>query len=152
MKIAIEHLNLDELKSFLREQAEDAFPDLKDAARLNMLAEKWHDFAEFCTCREDSGRLVGMIAFYANRQDCDVAYIPHVYISMKYRGTGTFTSMLNQVTNYVYENGFGHVRLEVHKDNIRAQKAYLNNGFQIDGNDSDKSIYMKYTIDKYDRV
>ena len=30
MIIAIEYLQIEELKAFLREQAEDAFPDLKD--------------------------------------------------------------------------------------------------------------------------
>ena len=57
MNITIEQLQLPELKAFLREQADDAFPDLKDEHRLKKLAEKWHTYAEFCICRDENYRL-----------------------------------------------------------------------------------------------
>ena len=130
MIIAIEQLQLPELEAFLREQADDAFPSLKDEQHLHSLAEKWHTYAEFCTCR-DGDKLVGMIAFYANQPDGGEAYIPHVYISSIQRGRGIFSKMLDSVTASVKHKKYSKMRLEVDKDNTSAQRAYLKVGFQF---------------------
>lgn len=145
MNIAIEQLQLDELKAFLREQAEDAFPDLKDEQRLNMLAEKWATNAEFCVCRDEKNLLVGMIAFYDNQPESGIAYIPHVYVSIEYRRNGFFTSMLDIVSSYVKEKGFHEIRLEVDKQNKCAQHSYQSNGFIImcSSNSKGNSFYMR---------
>lgn len=146
MNIAIEQLELDELRSFLREQADDAFPDLKDEQRLNMLAEKWFDKAEFCTCRNAEGGLIGMIAFYANRPVEAVAYIPHVYVNRECRGKKIFTIMLRAIEEYVKNKGFGIMRLEVQKSNETAQRTYLHYGFSFFGEANGDSLYMQYLI------
>lgn len=146
MKIAIEPLPLEELKAFLREQADDAFPDLKEEQRLVMLSEKWHAYAEFCTCRNEEGRLVGMIAFYANQPESGVVYIPHVYVSGNYRGQNLMSSMLNTIKEYVKGKGFMYMRLEVQKDNERAQRAYFHYGFSNSDEASEKSVFMQYKI------
>lgn len=146
MRIAIEQLQLFELQSFLREQAEDTFPDLKDEERLRVLSEKWHSHAEFCTCRNDDGRLVGMIAFYANQPEGGVVYIPHVYVRSTCRGQRIMTSMLQIVEENVKEKGFKSLRLEVHKSNEIAQRAYTHYGFSYCGEASDKSIFMHLII------
>lgn len=148
MKITIEQLQLDELQSFLREQADDTFPDLKDEQRLAMLSEKWHSHAEFCTCRNDEGRLVGMIAFYANRPEEKVVYIPHVYVSGQFRGQQLMTSMLHIIEEYVQGKGFKYLRLEVKRNNEMAQRAYLHYGFSrlMEAEASDNSFFMQYSI------
>lgn len=147
MIISIEQLSLEELRAFLREQADDTFPALKDEQHLNMLAEKWCKYAEFCTCRDENKQLVGIIAFYANQLG-GVAYIPHVYVSPNFRGKGIFTGLLHKVLEYVKGKGYTCLRLEVESNNLRAQKAYQKNGFRIDGNATDISIYMK--LESYD--
>lgn len=131
MTIAIEHLSLQQLKVFLREQALDTFPALQDESRLTMLAEKWHEYAEFCICRDDSGQLVGMIAFYANQPETGIAYIPHVYVNGNLRGKGLFLQMLERITDDIKLKGYSSIKLEVNKNNMRAQKAYLKNGFRF---------------------
>lgn len=146
MNITIEHLQLDELKAFLRIQADDAFPDLKDEERLNRLAEKWQKHADFCTCRNKGGSLVGMIAFYANQPENGVVHVPHVYVSINFRGQNLMSSMLNTIKAYVEDKGFMNMRLEVHKDNERAQRAYLNYGFTFTGDTTDKSVFLQYNI------
>lgn len=146
MKIAIEPLPLEELQAFLREQAEDAFPDLKDEQRLTMLSEKWHANAEFCICCNGEGRLVGMIAFYANQPESGVVYIPHVYVSVAHRGQNLMSSMLNTIKEYVKKRGFLYMRLEVEKSNERAHKAYAHYGFSVVGDATVKSIFMQYKI------
>lgn len=131
MIFQIEQLGLEEMSVFLRMQAEDSFPDLKDEDRLKMLAEKWSNNAECSTCRDDNGNLIGMIAFYANGKGVDFAYIPHLYVSPMYRRKGVFSKMLEFVERYITEKGFHEIRLEVAKHNNRAQHSYQCNGFDI---------------------
>ena len=151
MTVAIEHLSLDELKLFLREQAQDAFPSLRDEDRLNLLAEKWQGHAEFCTCRLDNG-LVGMVAFYANQPENGIVYLPHVYVRSECRGQKIMTSMLQKIEEYSKEKGFISFRLEVLKSNEIAKKAYSHYGFSYLGEASDKSIYLQLNFPKNDRM
>lgn len=146
MTFKIERLKLEELRAFLRKQADDAFPDLKDEVRLNMLAEKWAVNAEVCTCRDDNGSLIGMIAFYANRPENAVAYVPHVYVNSEYRGKNLFSSMLQLVEDYVKEKGFRIIQLEVRKNNEKAQRAYFHNGFRLIGEGSEDSYYLQFEV------
>ena len=148
MIFQIERLGFEELSAFLRLQAEDSFPDLKEEERLNLLAEKWSKYAECSTCRNDDGHLIGMIAFYANAQGVEFAYIPHVYVSPKYRCKGIFSCMLEMVEKYTKEKGFFEIRLEVDKQNKRAQQSYQCNGFDImpSQNPDIQSFYMSKKI------
>lgn len=145
MTIAIEQLSLPELKSFLREQAQDAFPSLRDEDKLNVLAEKWQSHAEFCTCRLDN-RLVGMVAFYANDSETGLAYIPHVYVSPFHRREGLFSKMLKLIEESITTRGFTKIKLEVDKNNLNAQAVYQKNGFSIIGETSLTSLYMTKII------
>ena len=143
MTFQIEKVDSDELRAFLRLQAEDSFPDLKDEDRLKMLAEKWANNAECATCRDNDGNWVGMIAFYANGQGADFAYIPHVYVLPEYRKKGLFTLMLDIVAKHVRAKGYTEIRLEVEKGNRIAQKTYLKNGFFMVGLASARSMFMQ---------
>lgn len=148
MNIIIEHLSLLELKEFLREQSLDTFPDLKDEPLLNMLAEKWYAHAEFCTCREETGLLVGMVAFYANRPETQLAFTPHAYVSKNYRRKSLFTEMLNLVKRYIASKGFSSIRLEVKVDNHDALKTFKKNGFYVIncGNINNKKLVMQLEL------
>ncbi len=146
MTLAIERLKLEEMGAFMRIQANDTFPDLKDERRLNMLAKKWITFAESCTCRDDEGCLVGIIVFYANRPNEAVAFIPHVYVSREYRGRRIFSSMLHLVQDYVSEKGFRLIRLEVKKSNETAEKVYSQYGFTPMKDSSEDAVYMQFEI------
>jgi len=72
-----------------------------------------------------------MIAFYANRPEEAVVYIPHVYVSPLYRHQGLFTQMLKIAKEHVKQKGFITMRLEVNNNNMQAQNAYLRNGFHF---------------------
>ena len=141
MEITIEQLLFDELLPYLRRQADEAFPSLKDGRRSRLLAKKWCESARFCTCRDVEGCLIGMIVYYANRPETGIAYISHVYINTGFRGKGLFSRLLLCVKADVMHNGFNQIQLEVQKDNIRAQHVYLKSGFQI-GEETDESYYL----------
>ena len=46
----IEPISYNELLTYMRQQAEEAFPSLKDEERLQAFAAKLHQNAEFCLC------------------------------------------------------------------------------------------------------
>ena len=146
MIFQIEQLGLEELCTFLRLQAEDSFPDLKDEARLKMLAVKWSTKADSSTCRNDEGQLIGMIAFYANGEGTDFAYIPHVYVSPEYRHQGLFAKMLQMMEMYVKQKGFVKIKLEVNNGNVIAKNSYLRQGFVEDVIAQESTIYMVKSI------
>lgn len=137
----IESITFEELLHYMRFQANEAFPSLRDENRLLTFATKLHDNAEFCLYR-DEGKVVGMIAFYANRRGASFAYIPHIYVEPKYRGLGVFSQMLHKIEDYVKSKGFSEIKLEVNKNNQRAQHAYHNHGFIESNEASASSIYM----------
>jgi ribosomal-protein-alanine N-acetyltransferase len=87
-----------------------------------------------------------MIAFYANEQSADFAYIPHVYVSPGYRDIGVFSRLLNSVVGYVKRKGLSEIRLEVRIDNNIAQSAYKKNGFVQCGSVNPNSIYMSLIL------
>ena len=142
MVITIEQLSFEELSAFLRKQADDAFPELKDEEKLDMLAKKWSSNAECCTCRGIDGSLKGIVVFYANGIGSDFAYIPHVYVSPSHQRKGLFTRMFEVVVGYVKLKGVSEIRLEVGNDNQRAEMAYLKNGFIKGQPASPKSVFM----------
>lgn len=137
----LEQISLEELIAFMRFQADEAFSSLKDENKLHTFASKLHDNADFCISR-DEGILVGMIAYYANGQGADFAYIPHVYVSPEYRKMKLFATMLNRVELDVRQKGFTEIRLEVSKDNTIAQSAYSRNGFLPIEIENSDSIFM----------
>ena len=141
----IETVDIQELQAYMRLQAEDAFPVFKDEEWLRSFSAKLHAHAEFCICR-DGGRPVGMIAFYANGQGADFAYISHVYVSPDYRKQGTFSRMLDAVKAYSISKGFTEIRLEVNNDNKSACSAYSRKGFVQKEAASDHSFYMALVL------
>lgn len=141
----IESISLEELLNYMHFQADEAFPTLKNEEGLLIFATKLHNYAEFCVCRNND-KLIGMIAFYANGQGADFAYIPHVYVSPNFRKMGLFSRMLNTIEEYVRKKGFSEIRLEVENDNKDAQSAYLRNGFSHVKIASPHSVYLKKTL------
>ena len=146
MTFSIERIQLPELLGFLFTQEEDTFPERKEEKRLKMLAEKWCEYAEFCTCRGDDGKLVGMIAFYANRPDTRTAFIIRVYVSPLSRRIGIFHKMLHLVQNHIKQSGYTHLRLEVMKNNAIAQKAYLKHGFHYEKDSNSQTYFMQKNL------
>ncbi len=124
----IESIEYDEFLAYMRSQADDGFPTFKNEEWVQTFATKLHTHAYFCFCR-DCGKLVGMIAFYANGQGADFAYIPHVHVSSLYRRMGLFTKMLLEVENTCRRKSFNEIRLEVRDVRKDAIKAYMKNYF-----------------------
>ena len=141
----IEKPDYEELVSFMRYQVDDAFPHLRGEQRMLAFTDKLYAHADFCFCR-DEGRLVGMIAYYANGIGADFAYLAQVYVSPDYRCQGLCSRMLDLVVQNSKTKGFQEIRLEVYKYNEYAQHYYSNRGFVTMSDSSPETFLMRKSI------
>lgn len=143
----IEKPDYNELLEYMRFQIDDAFPLLRGEERIKSFTEKLFSHADFCFCRNE-GRLVGMIAYYANGRGANFAYLAQAYVSPGYRKEGLYTRMLNIVTNDVKNKGFYEIQLEVVSQNEISLCCHLRKGFKIINSDmpNAQSYFMSKTI------
>ena len=143
----IEKPDYKELLNYMRMQIEDAFPLLRGEERIKAFTDKLYAHAEFCFCREN-GKLVGMIAYYANGKGADFAYLAQAYVSPDYRKKGLFFRMLNVVEEDARIKGFQQICLEVDYQNEIAQRCYSHHGFRVmqTDNQNSHSFFMNKTF------
>lgn len=134
-----------EFLNYMRYQIDDAFPHLRGEERTISFTDKLYAHANFCFCR-NNGHLVGMIAYYANGEGADFAYLAQVYVSPDYRRIGLCSRMLDFVTQDVRSKGFQEIRLEVYKNDAKSQHCYMRNGFLAMDIAKPDTIYMYKTI------
>lgn len=134
-----------ELLGYMHFQIADAFPALQGKERTKAFIDKLYANADFCFCRDD-GHLVGMIAYYANGEGADFAYIAQVYVSPDYRRQGLFTRMLDLVVRDALRKGFLEIRLEVYKNDKVAQRCYAENGFVTMEMAQQDTLYMRKPV------
>ena len=134
-----------ELLRYMHYQVTDAFPHLRGDQRTKVFTDKLYAHADFCFCR-DEGQLVGMIAYYANGEGADFAYLVQIYVSPDYRRMGLFSRMLDLISQDARSKGFHEMRLEVYKYNAEAQCCYKHNGFRAMDIAKPETLYMNKMI------
>lgn len=135
----------EELLSYMRYQVADAFPHLRGEQRTKAFTDKLYAHADFCYCR-DEGKLVGMIAYYANGEGANFVYLAQGYVSPDYRRMGLFSLMLDLIAKDARSKGFHEMRLEVYKYNAEAQCCYRHNGFLTKDIAKPETLFMRKTI------
>lgn len=78
---------------------------------------------------EENGEIAGINMFYANDDVKKQAWISLICVSEKYRRAGVATSLLKMSEDISLNNGMKYLLLHVHKDNVKAIKAYEKYGF-----------------------
>jgi ribosomal protein S18 acetylase RimI-like enzyme len=61
------------------------------------------------------------------------AWLAGVYVAPAYRGSGLLAELADRCAGWAREHGMTVLRLEVHEDNARAQRAYARLGFAATG-------------------
>ena len=135
----------EELLLYMQYQVADAFPHLRGEQRTKAFTDKLYAHADFCFCR-DEGLPIGMIAYYANGEGADFAYLAQVYVSPDYRRMGLCSRMLELVAQNARSKGFQEIRLEVYKYNMYAQHYYMNHGFLAMHDARPETLLMRKTI------
>lgn len=141
----IEKPDYAELLRYMYFQVADAFPHLRGKQRTKAFTDKLYAHADFCFCRDES-QLVGMIAYYANGEGADFAFLAQVYVSPGYRQKRLCSRMLDLVTQDAKSKGFHEIRLEVYKYNEYAQHYYANRGFVRMDDASPETLLMRKNI------
>jgi len=136
----------EELLRYMHYQVAEAFPHLRGEQRTKDFTDKLYAHACFCFCR-DEGHLVGMIAYYANGEGADFAYLAQVYVSPDYRRMGLCSRMLDLVAQDAGSKSFQEIRLEVYKYNKEAQHYYTDHGFVTMHENPDTLLLRKVIYD-----
>jgi ribosomal protein S18 acetylase RimI-like enzyme len=93
-----------------------------------------------CNC----GNLQGFIAYYDNDNKKETAYLTMIAIEPDNQGMGYGKNLLNLSINNLKYKGFKKYKLEVLKNNIKANVLYEELGFRIIQDNDDKIFMEKY--------
>lgn len=96
----------------------------------------------------DMGNPVSIIAGYFNDEATQTAYLSMLAVAEKYQGKGLASSLLSEFEDYAVKSAMAYVKLEVRKNNFVAQKLYSKFGYQVIGDASDTSFYMRKKLEK----
>lgn len=114
-------------------------PSLSSRVNLHDYAKKLHDNGSLFEAYID-GKLVALVAMYANDNVTKKAYITYVYCKKEYRKLGIANQLIKNAFEKLKENNFKSVSLEVTTDNIPAVNLYKKFGFEITNLQSQNSL------------
>lgn len=115
-----------DIESHLMEVSDSFVPNLSSYVDIKQYAVKLFEKAQRIEVWENN-RLVGLLAYYQDFNDMS-AFITNVSIEKGYLGGGLATEMINKMIDAI-RGTLGVIRLEVNKNNKRALRFYLKNGF-----------------------
>lgn len=129
-----------QIEDMIREEQNLKGKDFIDVGDLNNYVDKIRNRAELITHIVE-GACVGFIAFYANDEAKENAFVTMVMIRSNMRGKKIASSLLTAVLENMTSRGFKFCNLEVKTNNTNAIKLYENFGFKIKSINSN-SIFM----------
>lgn len=129
-----------QIEDMIREEQKLKGKDFIDVGNLNNYIDKIKNKAELIAHIVE-GVCVGFIAFYANDETQENAFITMVMIRSDMRGRKIAGSLLTAVLENLKSRGFKFCNLEVRTNNTNAIKLYENFGFKIKSINSN-SIFM----------
>lgn len=129
----------EELFEFIKSSDFEFNPSLSSRVNLQDYAKKLHDNGSLFEAYID-GKLVALVAMYANDNVTKKAYITYVYCKKEYRKLGIANQLIKNAFEKLKENNFKSVSLEVTTDNIPAVNLYKKFGFEITNLQSQNSL------------
>lgn len=120
-----------EIFEFLRQVDDDFSIPLSKKEDLDVLAQKFFDFADVLTVRDSDNQIIGLLAGYLKNAQSKVGYISVVAIKREFRGIGLSKKMLKKYLVFAenMKRELDAVELYTTSDNIRAMKTYKSVGF-----------------------
>lgn len=91
--------------------------------------------------------VIGYAVLYANNLSENEGYLTLIAVLPEYQGKNIGLDLLLACCDIAHSRGMMRLRLEVKKDNEKAIRFYLKNGFCFDGHCSDQSEYMVKLLD-----
>jgi GNAT superfamily N-acetyltransferase len=96
------------------------------------------DARQFVAVTDDGGWVGTAVALVEKAGDVDFhgaviaetgGHVVGVYVAPEHRGRGVIDSLLDAATDWLRQLGLGRARLNVHADNVRAQRSYARSEF-----------------------
>lgn len=92
--------------------------------------------------------VLGYAVLYANNLSEYEGYLTLIAVLPEYQGKKVGQTLLLECCDIAYNRGMKRVKLEVKRDNEKAIRFYLKNGFTFDKHCSDQSDYMVKLLDQ----
>ena len=134
--------DVEELTHILESYLEDMPHFLEKIESLNDYARKVLRYGNVYVIKSEAGRK-GFIIFYANDRNENKAYVSLIAVSKEFRRQKIGTKLLSVCERVSKEMGMNGVRLEVDRDNTKAQKFYESIGFYVQKDTGADSFYME---------
>ncbi|NLF61863.1 MAG: GNAT family N-acetyltransferase [Lentisphaerae bacterium] len=94
-----------------------------------VMEREYDEGVSFCGVFDEE-KPIGYLAWGRSDSAPDTAKLHKCYLLPEYQGKGIGSMMLNKAKVYAKEAGFAKLRLNVNRNNAKAIKAYVRNGFQ----------------------
>lgn len=124
----------DELASFLISVDNDFPVSLSRKVDIDEYAVKLLNCGFAVGARDETGRLCGVAAGYANDFENLVAYLSVIAVAADYRGQGLSSDLLTSFESHSIDEGMASMSLQTHSSNVRAIKFYQHMGYCVDLN------------------
>ena len=124
--IRIENVNEEKQIYQIMEHLSSCF--FSSSVNRAMLSKKIAQFGRFLVCYDDNN-IAGFVGYYANDTRGKAGYLTTIVVSQSYQGLGIGNTLLHACLDDCRKKGMTKCRLEVRKDNLKAQRFYSARGF-----------------------
>lgn len=134
------------LISFVHALNEDFMPKLSSRVDIDRWVRKIIQLGRIIIAKQD-GKIVGLIAFYANNREVSKGYISYVAVSTEYRKQGIATGLLQRC--FVQSKLAGMKAIGIHTNNPDVNRFYLKKGFNLQKQEElPKYKLIRYHLEK----
>ncbi|MHA1785410.1 MAG: GNAT family N-acetyltransferase [Candidatus Helarchaeota archaeon] len=130
VEIRIQKIPQIRIRKYLEENSDIFIPPLKTRIDIETFSNKIYTNA-IHICAFDNDKLIGFLASYFNHPQNEFGYITTISVSHEYQNKGIASKLLIEAFSYARLNNFNRIRLEVHKNNLRAIDFYKMKGFDF---------------------
>lgn len=96
---------------------------------FNEIAEKFLNHGNIIYCRDKIGNLIGLVVFYADRKNYELAYETYIGVLKKYQGYGIAKELMKREIEKCKQLGMKGLLTSSHKDNYKKIKLNIKIGF-----------------------
>jgi ribosomal protein S18 acetylase RimI-like enzyme len=122
-----------EIRSHLLSCDADFIPRLSERVVITEYSEKLVRHAERFEAWS-SGKLIGLLAAYANDPNNELGYISNVSVASAWHGRGIAGNLVERCISFLANKGYDKIKLEVGTTNTPALKLYKKWGFKMASN------------------
>ncbi len=126
------NISRSQIKEYLKKTDNDFYPKLSSRVDITEYAGKIYEKAVLIVAVIKKYGYIGLTAFYANDFNSRKSYLSNINVMKTFSGLGIANTMMGIMENYLIDNGFKEIYLEVYNKNYRALSLYEKYDFKIE--------------------